>query len=100
MPTKSNNNNQTVAAGTGRENVYIDLYVRSRTTNFFKGQVASITSVNQTGIFDVLPMHANFVTLVKDYIILDKDKQTEKKIDFKTAVLSVLNGKVDIYVGV
>lgn len=78
----------------------LDIYVRSRTTNFFQGAVHTLTSLNQTGEFDVLPMHANFITLVKDFVILDKGLPTEKKIDFKTAVLSVINGKVDVYVGV
>jgi F0F1-type ATP synthase epsilon subunit len=78
----------------------LDLHVRSRTTNYFQGKVKSVTSVNDTGEFDVLPMHANFITLVKDYVLLDKGSPTEKRIEFKTAVASIISNHIDIYVGV
>lgn len=78
----------------------LDLYIRSRSDTYFQGKVKSVTSVNATGVFDILPMHANFITLVTEYIILDKGTSVERKFEFKTAVLSVIDGKIDVYVGV
>jgi len=45
-------------------------------------------------------MHANFVTLVKDYLIVDRGLATEKRIEFKTAVMSAIGNKIDVYVGI
>jgi F0F1-type ATP synthase epsilon subunit len=92
VPEILNNNKKDASA--------LDTHVRSRTDTYFQGKATSVTSVNATGEFDILAMHANFITLVKDYVILDKTLPTEKKIEFKTAVLSVVDGKVDVYVGV
>lgn len=79
---------------------YLELFVRSRTKNYFQGKVKSVSSVNQTGEFDILPLHANFITIATKYLIMDKSLPTEKKIDFDSAVVSVIEGKIDVYVGV
>jgi len=83
-----------------RSDLTIYLYMRSRTSNHFQGQAHSVTSINTTGVFDILPMHANFVTLVKDYLIVDRGLATEKRIEFKTAVMSAIGNKIDVYVGI
>lgn len=83
-----------------RSDLTVHLYIRSRTAKFFQGPTHSITSVNATGVFDILPMHANFITLVKDYVIIDRGLETERKIEFKTAVMSALDNKIDVYVDI
>lgn len=78
----------------------LDFYMRSRTKNYFEGKVQSITAFNDKGEMDILPMHTNFVSIIKQYIILDKGLPSEKKFDLDSGVLSVQDGKVDVYVGV
>ncbi|MDC0449028.1 hypothetical protein OAL67_00240 [bacterium] len=73
--------------------------IRSREKHLFDGNVSTLTSINDTGEFDVLGYHANFVTLIKKYVLLDKGLSTQKKFEFDTAVLSVASNKVDVYVG-
>lgn len=80
--------------------LYLTLNVRSRTKTFFQGKVKSVTAINKTGLFDILPLHANFITLVSKYLIIDKGTPTEKKIEFYSAVVSVMGTRVDVYVGV
>lgn len=75
----------------------LEVYIRSRKKDYFKGLASSITSINEKGEFDVLPLHANFITLIKDFIVIDKKTQAEQKIEIKTGVLSVSSNKVDIY---
>jgi len=96
VPQILKNNDNLAVAGDD----YLELFVRSRTKNYFQGKVKSISSVNQTGEFDILPLHANFITLVTKYLIMDKSLPTEKKIEFDSAVVSVIGGKIDVYVGV
>ena len=71
--------------------------VKNRKKVFFDGKAKSITSLNLSGEFDILPQHANFVTLIKDYLYIDRGLETEQKIDIKTGLLAVRHNKVDIY---
>ncbi len=66
------------------KDLFVDLSVKSRTKKYFEGQVKSVTAVNDTGEFDILPMHANFITLIKNFIIMDKGLPSEKKIEFES----------------
>ena len=81
----------------GTDASQLGIYIRSRKKDYFKGTCYSLTSNNDKGVFDVLPLHANFITLIKDYVIIDKGKSTEQKIDIDKGVLSVSSNKVDVY---
>ena len=59
MPKKSSNQNPNLEAN-------IKLFMRSRNKVFYDGSITTLTSVNETGEFDVLETHANFITMVKD----------------------------------
>jgi F0F1-type ATP synthase epsilon subunit len=76
------------------------LLVRSRDKIIYQGEASSVSSVNERGKFDILPQHSNFISLVKDYLIIrGKDgKSTEIKID--NGIIRVHKDKVDIYIGI
>jgi F0F1-type ATP synthase epsilon subunit len=78
----------------------ITVTVKDRRDILFAGAAASVSSKNKSGPFDVLLQHANFVTLVFDYIYIDRGLPSEKKFDVKNGVLTVLNNTVNVYVGV
>lgn len=65
----------------------------------FNDQVKAITSYNEKGIFDVLPQHENFISIVKDKIVIHfKDGKTqEMKID--NGVLKVYENEAHIFLG-
>lgn len=66
----------------------------------FRGDVDSITSFNNAGEFDVLPKHANFISLIqKGLIIRDKDGGI-RKIDLSSALMRVRENFVEVYLGV
>lgn len=75
----------------------INVTIKSRSKVFYEGNATSVTSLNDKGKFDVLPQHANFISLIKDYIIVMKENGEEEKIDIKTGVLKNLNNDVDIF---
>jgi len=67
---------------------------------FFEGKAESISSQNKIGRFDILPGHANFISLIFDSLsIITEDK---KKIvyQFKKGVLEVSENKVNIFLGI
>lgn len=71
--------------------------IRNRKEQFFRGEAKTVSSVNDTGEFDVLSKHANFVTLIRGYVVIDKGLPTEKKFDIDSGVLAAKTDAVDIY---
>jgi F0F1-type ATP synthase epsilon subunit len=64
----------------------------------WEGDARSVSSKNSDGSFDILPMHSNFVTLVReDPIIIVTEDGNEKKYVFKQSVIFVTENKVKIF---
>ena len=79
----------------------LDVSVRNRSNVLFDGKVNSVTSHSGAGEFDVLPQHANFVTLIKDMIVINKGRSDEKKIEVKSGgLMNVGQDKIDVYLGI
>ncbi len=65
----------------------------------FEGQAEAVSSQNKLGKFDILPGHANFITLIfKNLVIHTPDK---KKItyQFERGVLETSENKVKVFLG-
>ena len=77
----------------------LTLNVRSATKTEYKGLAHTITSINETGVFDILPTHANFISIIKNYIVIDKGLPSQKEIKLETGVLTVSRNKEDVYLG-
>jgi F0F1-type ATP synthase epsilon subunit len=66
---------------------------------FFKGRAKSISSQNPLGKFDVLPKHANFITLIFNELTIITDKGEKIFYQFKKGVLEVTENKVNVFLG-
>ena len=61
-------------------------------------EALSVSSKNLQGPFDILPLHANFITLVENSPILVRiPKQKPVIYKFPLSILLVRENKVDIY---
>ncbi len=49
--------------------------ILSPTQTIFEGEAVSLSSVNSSGKFDILPFHANFITLVQNQPLLLRVKK-------------------------
>lgn len=74
--------------------------IKAKNKVLYEGGVSALTSKNERGVFDILLLHTNFITLVSEYVIIDKGLSTEKRFDFEKGVLYVFSNKVDVYVGI
>ena len=74
--------------------------VRDRNTLIFQGQVEAVSSFNDIGPFDVLPRHANLISLIKQVIILHLTDKTKKRIEITSGVLKVRENKIEVYLGI
>jgi len=78
----------------------LDLMVRNRDDVIFEGKVDSITSYNAKGRFDVLPSHANFISLLEKYLIYKTSDGKENNIPINNGILKVSRNEVKVYLGV
>jgi F0F1-type ATP synthase epsilon subunit len=67
---------------------------------YFEGQAYSISGVNETGPFDVLPGHRNFLCILKPCDLLVKTPVGDKTIKVARAVMHVRAEKVTVFIDV
>ncbi len=64
----------------------------------FEAEALSVSSKNSTGKFDILPQHANFVTLIQNEPInIVKVDKTKVVLQFPQAICHVSADLVNIY---
>lgn len=79
-------------------NQLLQVKIISPKENIFEGLALSISSKNSAGKFDILPEHANFITLIeKEPIIIRGKDQQPSTFNFDLAIIYVANNKVNIY---
>ena len=64
----------------------------------FDEDVTSISSKNDTGVFDILPEHANFISLITSPLILRKLDGTKQEISFSNGLIKVKDNAVHCYI--
>ncbi|MEZ6255390.1 MAG: hypothetical protein R3B92_01265 [Patescibacteria group bacterium] len=73
--------------------------IRSRSKLHYQGMAVSLTSVNNTGKFDILGYHANFISLIKDYVLVvtSTESASPLRFDITDGVIYVDNSEVHVY---
>jgi hypothetical protein len=73
----------------------LNVKIISPTQTIFDGEAFSISSVNSLGKFDILPYHANFITLVQKAPIFlrVRKKDSDKKAELGLEMFDDLFGK-------
>jgi F0F1-type ATP synthase epsilon subunit len=77
----------------------LTLAIKSLRKAYFVGGAASLTSLNTKGEFDILPEHANFISLIQSYIIVDKGLASEQKFMISNGILRAKENKVEVFLG-
>lgn len=75
----------------------LKVIINSPNKLIWDGVATSVSSKNSSGPFDILPEHANFITMIQNEPIVVKFLDKEYVFTYKNAVLSVYNGVVTIY---
>ncbi len=74
--------------------------VSSADERLWEGCAQSVSSENQSGRFDILPGHANFITMIEQNPITVRTAEGEKTFEYPNAVVYVSNGSVEIFAGI
>jgi F0F1-type ATP synthase epsilon subunit len=77
----------------------LTVQVLSPTSVLYAGSALAVTSFNDQGRFDILALHANFISLVKKAVIIRTEKQRSQKIALDFGVLHCHNNQVKVFVG-
>lgn len=67
---------------------------------YYEGNVLSLTAVNETGPFDILPHHHNFLCMLVPCDLIIKTPYEEKTIKIARALMHVKAEKVTVFVDV
>jgi len=67
---------------------------------YFEGDAFSLTAVNETGPFDILPRHHNFLCMLVPCNLVIKTPDGEKTIKIARALMHVKAEKVTVFVDV
>lgn len=78
----------------------ITVRVRDAETIVFEGEVDRISSFNEVGRFDIFPMHANFISIIKQELTLFKGHEKVKELKIEQAILKAKQDIVSIFLGI
>lgn len=78
----------------------IKVVVRDTQNIIFEGEVERISSFNEMGRFDVFPMHANFISIIHQELLLFHEHKKVKELKLEQAVMKVKKDLVHIFLGI
>ena len=76
------------------------LHVKALTSSktLFEGEALSVSSKNSSGKFDILPEHANFLTLIENQpLTIIKQNKERLILNLTQGLIYVENNQVNIY---
>lgn len=76
----------------------INVVVRNRENVLFEDKAEAVTSYNDKGVFDILPEHESFISIIKDKVIIHKTLKDNQEIQIQNGVLRVYKDNINIYV--
>jgi F0F1-type ATP synthase epsilon subunit len=78
----------------------LDIKVYAAFQVYYEGKGYSISAVNETGPFDVLPKHHNFLCILVPCTLLIKTPTGDKRIKIARALMHVRSNKVTVFIDV
>jgi F0F1-type ATP synthase epsilon subunit len=86
------------AAGSKKPTMDIKVYAPFKV--YYEGEGYSVTAVNESGPFDVLPHHHNFLCMLLPCELVIQTPYETKKVKIARALMHVREDKVTIFVDV
>lgn len=74
--------------------------IRDTENILYEGDVERISSFNEVGPFDIYPMHANFISILRKEVVLYQGHEKVKELKFEQAVLKVKQDTAQIFLGI
>jgi len=74
--------------------------VRDTQNIIFEGEADRISSFNEVGPFDIYPMHANFISIIRKNLAIYNQHKIIKEIKIEQAVMKVKQDSIHIFLGI
>lgn len=66
----------------------------------YEGIVKGVSSINEKGPFDVLAEHENFISIIKEKIVVYPVEGKKQEWNIDTGVLKVKQDRVNVFLGI
>lgn len=80
------------------EELYLKVFSPEKV--FFEGEIKSLTSINEDGRFDVLSEHANFISIIRETLVISHKNGENQEIKIDGGVIKVHENKISVYLGI
>lgn len=81
-----------------KEQLNVQVIASSR--RVYDGPAAAVSSVNKIGPFDILPEHENFITLLKEKVVIHGVDGKDTEIPCENGLLEVSENVVRVFLGI
>ncbi len=100
--TTPNAASQTDAAHAAKKDIPHDMHVKvyAPFKVYYDDKATSVSAINDTGPFDILPGHRNFMTLVSPCELIIRTDGGENKIKISRAVMHVKANDIKVFLDV
>jgi len=89
---------QAVAKPSGKPTMSVKVYAPFQV--YFEGDAYSVSAINATGPFDILPKHHNFLCMLEPCMLAIKSPQGDKNIKIHRALMHVKADRVVVFMDV
>lgn len=78
----------------------ISVVVRNRQGILLQEDAKAFSSFNEKGVFDVLPEHANFISIIKDSFVIHRKAGDKREMKINQGILRVHENEVHVFLDV
>lgn len=78
----------------------LKLKVRTPEKLIYEGEAKAVSSVNERGPFDVLSAHQNFITIIRERLVIYDNNGEKQDIPVQRGIMRVHENEVTIFLGV
>jgi F0F1-type ATP synthase epsilon subunit len=86
---------QQTAAPLGPNSLF--LTIRTRQDILYQSAVKAVSSLNDTGPFDILAQHANFISVIQKVLTIHELNGTQRQLEIGTGILQAEPPRVNVY---
>ncbi len=89
-----------LSAPTKNGTLSMNVKIHSPFKNYYEGEAFSISGENETGAFDILPTHHNFITLLTPSELTIRSTRGDQRIQISGGIMHVKADKVIVFLDV
>ncbi len=78
----------------------LQVVARSPFHVFYEGPAQSVTAANKVGVFDILPGHADFFSILNPGEVIIETGSDQVNFDINNGILTVRNNEVTFFVNI